>query len=186
MELKAGALDAPAPFVRVVGGRAHHIDAARDHDLAESGPDLHRRVQDRLEAGPAAPVDLRAGDRFGKSGVKGGDPADGRGLGGRIGVAEDDLIDLAGVDAGTGDDLGDDVRGECGRLLLGEHPAEAADGGTQRFADDDIGLVGHGRAFRGSVHEGRDRVDRGTGRPSHPATEPVQYLVRARSRRYAS
>lgn len=62
-------------------------------------------------------------------------------------MAEDDLVDPVGVDARTRDDLGDDVCGERGRGLLRERPAEAADGGAQRFADDDFER--HGGAFLG-------------------------------------
>lgn len=154
MELEAGSLDAPAAVVRVVRGGAHHVDAARDHDLAEARPDLHRRVEHGLEAGAAAAVDLGTGDGLGQSGVERGDPADGGGLGGRVGVPEDHLVDGGGVDSGTGHELRDDACGECGRRLLCEHSAEPADGGAQWFADDDIELlIGHVVAFRDSgVH----------------------------------
>ncbi len=144
VQLEAGALDAPAAVVGVVGGGAHHVDATRHDDVAEAGPDLHGGVEDGLEPGAAAAVGLQTGDGLGQPGVQRDDPAEGRGLGGGVGVAEDHLVDPFRVDPGTGDDLGDDAGGEGRGRLLGEGSAEPPDGGAQRFADDDIGLVGHG------------------------------------------
>jgi len=130
--------------VRVVRRGAHHVDATRDDDVAEPGPDLHGRVQDGLQTGTAAPVGLESGDGLGESGVQGGDAADGGCLGRGVGVPEDHLVHPAGIDSRTGDDLGDDAGGERGGRLPGEHAAETPDGCAQRLADDDIGLVGHG------------------------------------------
>lgn len=130
--------------MRVVRGCAHDVDAARDDDVAESGPDLHGGVQDCLQPGAAAPVGLDTGDGVGESGVQGGDPADGGGLGRGVGVSEDHLVHPVGVDSRAGHHLGDDTGGERGRGLLGESAAETPDGCAQRLADDDIGLVGHG------------------------------------------
>lgn len=138
VELEAGALDAPAAVVRVVGGGAHHVDTARDDDVTEARPDLHGGVEDGLQSGAAAAVGLEAGDGVGESGVQGGDAADGRGLRRGIGVSEDHLVDPVRVDSRAGDDLRDDACGERGGCLLGEGSAETPDRGAQRFADDDV------------------------------------------------
>lgn len=128
VELEAGAADAPAALVGVVGGGAHHVDATGDHDLAEAAADLERGVDDGLEPGAAAPVDLHARHPVGQPRVEGGDAADGRGVAGRVGVTEDHLVDPFGVDPAPLDDGRDDVRGERGGALPGQRPAEPADG----------------------------------------------------------
>ena len=53
---------APARLRRVELDLAHALGAAGDDQLAGAGLHLHRRVDDRLQAGAAAPVELQPGD----------------------------------------------------------------------------------------------------------------------------
>lgn len=147
MEFETRRPDTPPAVVGVEGGRAHDVHPARDDDIAEAAADLHGGVEDGLEARSATAVDLDAGDRVGQPRVEGGDPADRGGVGGRVGVAQDHLVDPLGIDPGAADDLGDDERRETGRTLVRERAAEAPDRCAQRLADDDIGLFGHATAF---------------------------------------
>ncbi|RPK62297.1 hypothetical protein EES44_17835 [Streptomyces sp. ADI96-15] len=189
VELEAGAEDAPAALVGVVGGGAHHVDAAGDDDLAETAADLQGGVDDGLEPGAAAPVDLHARHPVGQPRVEGGDAADGGGVAGRVGVTEDHLVDPFGVDTAPLDDGGDDVRGERGGSLPGQRPAEPADGGAQRRADDDVvggrgggRGCGHGRGLlrvRTGARAAPAPVRGGSGprRPSHWRARDFQYSV---------
>ena len=54
--------EAPAPVGGIKRRIAHRLSAARDNAVHRAGGDLHGRIDDRLQAGAATPVDLHAAD----------------------------------------------------------------------------------------------------------------------------
>ena len=71
---------------------------------------LHAGVEHRLQTRAAAPVDLQARHRDVEAGVERGDPSDGRGLAVGVALAEDDVVDVLGCQAGAVDQPFDDRR----------------------------------------------------------------------------
>ena len=123
----------------VESGVAHAFGAAGDHDGARAGLHAQHRVDDGLQPGSAAPVDLDARDPHRQAGVQGDDSPDRRGLAVGAAVAEDHVVDVHGVDAGALEQRPQHRDTQVGRGDSGERASVAADGGPQRFADDGIG-----------------------------------------------
>ncbi|OLT14176.1 hypothetical protein BJF79_03200 [Actinomadura sp. CNU-125] len=136
MQVDGRAAHAPARLRRVEGGVAHALGAARDDHVADAGLDLHGGVQDRLESGSAAAVELGAADLDGQPGVQRGDAADRGGVGVGVALSEDDFVDRVAGQAGALDERPDDGGGQLDRRDGLQYPAEPADRGPQRLADD--------------------------------------------------
>jgi hypothetical protein len=64
----------------------------------------------------------------------------------RVAVAEDDVVDVALLEAGALDQLAQDRRGEVGRRQRCQGAEEPADRGTEGLADDDV-VGGAAHAF---------------------------------------
>src|SRR5690606_10938085 len=73
----------------------------------------------------------------------------------RVALAEDDVVDDVGVEAGALQQGGDDLAAELLRRDVLELAAEGAHGGAQRLADDDVvrgcGGLGHSVSLEGVV-----------------------------------
>src|SRR5690606_17980329 len=94
-QFEAAGPDALADAERVVLDLAHRLHTAGDDRGGGARGDGPGRVEDGLEAGAAAAVELESGDRGAESGVQGGDPADGGVLAAGVAVAEHDVVDVA-------------------------------------------------------------------------------------------
>src|SRR3546814_16268841 len=77
----------------------HAFGAARDDDIGRARLHHHRRLDDRLEARAAAPIELEPRHRLRQSRGKPGPAADARRLAARLALAEDDIVDAPGADA---------------------------------------------------------------------------------------
>lgn len=73
---------------------AHAFCAAGEDELAGTGLDLHASLQDCLEAGSAAAVDLWAGDVDSEARVEGSDAVKRGGFTVRGCLSEDDVVDI--------------------------------------------------------------------------------------------
>src|SRR3546814_3899662 len=87
------------------------------------------RLDDRLEARAAAPIELEPRHRLRQSRGKPGPAADARRLAARIALAEDDIVDALGVDAAFLDKRADHGGAEIARGERRERAAEFSDGG---------------------------------------------------------
>ncbi len=100
---------------------------------------------DRLLCRPALAVDGGAGDVLRKTG---GEPARAGDVAGlrtdRIDIAEHDIVDSVGVDAGALDEVLDAVCAEVCRVDLGQSTTAASDGAADGV-DDVRGRAAHGR-----------------------------------------
>src|SRR5699024_1416885 len=67
-----------------------------------------------------------------------GDAADGGPLATGGALAEDYVVDVGPAQPGPFDECGEEVGGEGARVEVAEHAAEAADGGGEGVADDDV------------------------------------------------
>src|SRR5690606_19091495 len=84
----------------------------------------------------ASTVDLGAAVLDGQSCVERRDPPDGGGVGRRVAVPEDHLVDRVAGQSRALHERADDGRGELGGRDGLQYPAEPADRGTQRLTDD--------------------------------------------------
>src|SRR3546814_10546377 len=82
------------------------------------------RLDDRLEARAAAPIELEPRHRLRQSRGKPGPAADARRLAARIALAEDDIVDALGVDAAFLDKRADHGGAEIARGERRERAAE--------------------------------------------------------------
>ncbi len=137
-QLDAALLDPAAQPERVVLDVGHRLRAAGHDEVRGAGGDRARGVQDRLKARPAAAVDLETGDAGAEAGVEGRDAADRGVLAARVAVTEDDVVDVALLEAGALDQLAQDRRGEVGRGQRRQGAEEPADRGAEGLADDDV------------------------------------------------
>src|SRR5690606_20219569 len=138
LELDVAAADAPADVLVEEGCARHRLRTAGDDDLGAAGGDRAHAVDDGLQAGAAAAIDLATGHRDGHAGVQRDDAADRGCLHVRVALAEDDVVDDVGIEAGALQQGGDDLAAELLRRDVLELAAEGAHGGAQRLADDDV------------------------------------------------
>ena len=111
---------------------AHALDTTGQDELVVADPDRARRLHDRLGTGGAEPVDGHAGHADRQPGEQRGHPADIAVLLARsVGVAQDHVVDLCGIDFGVArEQLGD----RCGGEVVGAHAREAAAEAAERGA----------------------------------------------------
>src|SRR5215203_1866018 len=171
-------LDPPPHRGRVEGRVAHRLGATGQDEVGHAGLHLHGRVQDRLQAGTAAAVDLDAGRGDRQPRVERGHPADRGRLHRGVAVAEDHVLDRLRRQTGALDERADHRRGELLDRHVPQRSTEAPDRGPQRLADDRISHGGppcflHDRA-RPVRWEGRTRVSPGAGRPARAARSAGQ------------
>src|SRR5690606_38288037 len=88
------AAHAPAHLVGVELDPAHALHTTGDDDVGDPGLHPHRGIDDRLQAGSAASVDLQTGYLHGKSGIERGDPTDRGCFAVGVALPEQDVIDL--------------------------------------------------------------------------------------------
>ena len=162
LEIDAGPAHTPPDLLVEVRRAAHRLGPAGDDDLSTTSGDHAHRVDDRLQAGTAAPVELPSRHARRQSGIERNDAAEGGRFHMREALAEHDIVDDARVDAGALDERDDDLPAELLRRGGLELAAVASDGGAQRFADDD-GL-GHRFSFDGDMaHSSPRRGHRARG-----------------------
>src|SRR5690606_26010095 len=118
------------------GNQAHHLHASGHDQVLDSRHHGLGREVDGLLGGAALAVDGGARNVFGQArGQPGGAGDVGRLRAELVDAAEDDVVDLAGVDAGALDRGLDDVPGEVGRVDLAQTALPAPHGGADS-ADD--------------------------------------------------
>ncbi len=121
---------------------AHALHPAGDDEVGGSAEHCLRGEMDGLLRGPALPVDGDARYFLRQPGREPGCPGDVTGLRpDRVDAAEDDVVDGCRVDAGAGDQRGEDVSAEIGRMGSGETAAAPADRCPDRVNDECIGHV---------------------------------------------
>ena len=114
----------------------HRFDAAADEHVAVADRDRVRRRVDRLEPRAAQPVDGQATDLDREVREQERHPRDvAVVLAGLVGAAEDDVLDEAGVDAGTVHQPAQDRGGQVVRPDAGQGAAVATDRGPDRLDD---------------------------------------------------
>ena len=124
---------------------AHVLHAAGDDEVGGARHHALRGEVDGLLRRTALAVDGGAGHVLGEAGDQPAGAGDVAGLrADAVDVAEDDVVDRAGVDAGALDERLDRVRAEIGRVDLREPAAAPPDRRADRV--DDVGLGHHGRS----------------------------------------
>ena len=122
-----------------VGALGHDLDAAANAVVGVTQHDVLGSGDNALEAGGAQAGDLHSHRLHGQAGLDGGDPGDVGIAGvGRYGVADGDVFDLLGIDAGAGDGLLHDDAGQLAGLEIGQGAAKGTDGGAHRAQDNDV------------------------------------------------
>ena len=116
----------------------HRFRPACDHHTCRSGGHLPGGVEHGLQAGAAPSIDLQAGDPDAQAGVQRCDTADGRGLTVGIAVAQNDIIDVTFVQAGTVDQRAQSHGRQIGSSQRRQSPAHPADRSSDGIADHDI------------------------------------------------
>ena len=119
---------APAGFVNIKFGVAHALHAAGHHHVGVFGLDQHGGVQNGLQPGGAAAVQLITGDLYGQVGLQCGQPADGRIFPVGVTVAKNHVIDFRRVHSATLDGLLDDRGGQFRGGYIPDGAAEVAHG----------------------------------------------------------
>ncbi len=118
---------------------AHRLDAAGDADVDGAGRDQAGDQVVGLLAAAALAVDGRRADVLGQAGGQPGDPGDVVGLlAGLRDAAADDLLDVAGVDAGLLDQRLLRRAQQLGRVQAGQPSVSLADGAAGGFDDDRV------------------------------------------------
>src|SRR3546814_11940403 len=127
----------------------HAFGAARDDDIGRVRLHHHRRLDDRLEARAAAPIELEPRHRLRQSRGKPGPAADARRLAARIALAEDDIVDALGVEAALLDKRADHC---CAAIARGERRERATQvtAGGPRGRDDSYAAHTHTDRLTGS------------------------------------
>ena len=138
----------------------HRFHAAADEHVAVADGDRVCGRVDRLQPGPAQPIDGQATDLDRETGKQHGHPRDVAVVLARlVGAAEDDVLDEGRVDTGPIDDGSQHERREVVRPHGRQRAAVAADG--RPYGLDDPGLaewalqVSHGRIVGVAARRGR-------------------------------
>lgn len=82
-------------------GLRHRLRTACHDEGGGSGPHLHRRLEHRLQPGPAASVHLEARNPGAQASVQGRDPAQSRSLTIGVALAQDHVVDVALTETGA-------------------------------------------------------------------------------------
>ena len=130
--------EAPTPVGGIKRRIAHRLSAARDNTVHSAGGDLHGRIDDRLQAGAATPVDLHAADFDRQARIERDHAAKRRRVHRRITLRKDHIVHLVLRQAGARHQSFDNCRAEHMRVDILERAAEAADRRADRFTDHDI------------------------------------------------
>ena len=135
-------LGAPVAVRTRVGAEAdaaHRLDAAGDADVDGAGGDQAGDQVVGLLAAAALAVDGRGADLLGQAGGQPGGPGDVVGLFAVLrDAAADDLLDVAGVDAGLLDERLLRRAQQLGRVQAGQPSVPLADGAAGGFDDDRV------------------------------------------------
>ena len=123
---------------QVVGGLAHVLDAAGHHDVGLADHDLGRGVVDGLQARAALAHDGVGGHLDRQTGPQRGHARQVGAVGALLGLAHDDLIDLALLDAGAPDGFLDDDLTQYVGLDVFQAAAQATDRGPHGADYDDL------------------------------------------------
>ena len=124
---------------RVVLDVRHRIGAAGDDEVTTARGDGRGRGQDRLQARPAATIELHAGNGLAQTGVECRDPPDGRRFTARVALAEHHVIDVVAGQPGACDQFAEQTRCQVGGGHRGQRATHAPHGRTKWRADDDVG-----------------------------------------------
>ena len=125
----------------VVLGVAHALDAAGDHHIGHAGLHHHRRIDHGLQAGPAAAVELVAGDLDRQTGRQRRIACDAGRLAVGVALGEDHVVDLLRIDPCALDQRLEHHRAE----LTGGHIGQ----GAEIFPDGGADGRDDGGAFHG-------------------------------------
>jgi hypothetical protein len=138
----------------------HRFDTAADEHVAVTDRDRVGRRVDRLEPGPAQPIDRQPADLDRQPGEEEGHPGHvAIVLAGLVGAAEDDVLDEGRVDAGAIDDGPDRRRRQVVGADRGEGAAVPSDrrpdrGDDPRVAQRAMEITGHGTDCMGRSRAG--------------------------------
>ncbi len=139
--------EGPFGLAQHIGRAAHRLHAARDRDMRIAVRDGAGRLDNRLQAGTAQPVDGHSGDGHRQPGQQHRHPRDVAVVLARpVGVAEDDVVDPRRIEVRGALHQGPDhMRGQIVGPDGGQGAAVLADGGPYRIDDIDIpyAWVGH-------------------------------------------
>ena len=113
----------------------HALHAARDHHIGGAGLNHHGRIDDRLQSGPAAPVDLIAGHFERETGGEPAPMSDRGCLGAAIALAEHHVIDPLGIDPAAFHQRFQDDRAQRTGFQRGERSEELAHRRAERRND---------------------------------------------------
>ena len=100
--------------------------------------DLLVRLGDRLHARGTVPLHREGGHALGDSSQERNDAGDVRGFGGLGHVPHDHLVDLVGIDAGPGQQLGDGDAAQRRGVHVGERRACLGERGTVAVDQNDF------------------------------------------------
>ena len=138
---------ARARLAQVVGQARHVLGAAGDNHVGVARLDVAGGRVDGLEAAAAEAIDVEGGRLDRDAGLDARDAREVGVLGHLADDAHDDLVDVARVNAGAADGLGDDGGAEFVGGGIGERTVERADGRANAAGEDN---VFHGETFLGN------------------------------------
>ena len=142
VECNGAVAGTPAGLVAVELGATHALDTAGDDHVGVFSLHQHAGVQNGLQAGGAAAVELVARHLDGQARLQARQPSDGGVLTAGIAVAEDDVVDLRRVDPGAIQGLLDYSAGQFGGGDVPQDSAEVSDGSADGC---DYGNTTHNR-----------------------------------------
>ena len=119
---------APPGLVAVELGTTHALDATGKNHVGVVGLHQHAGVQNGLQAGGTAAVELVAGNLDGQAGLEAREASDGGVLAAGVAVAEDDIVYLGWVHPGAVEGFLDDRAGQIGGRDVSQGAAEVSDG----------------------------------------------------------
>ena len=123
----------------------HRFRAARDHHIGHARLDHHRRIDHRLQARAAAPIEHIAGHLERETSGQPRPVANRRRFAIAIALGKNDIIDPRGIDLGALHQCLEHNRAQIGGGERGKRAAEFADGGADR-GDNGGAAKGFGHA----------------------------------------
>ena len=136
LDTAAGAT--PAHIGGIEGDVAHAFATAGDDQVVVAAGHLQARLDHRLQARPAAAVDLHARNRHRQAGIQRHDASDRGGLAAGVAVPQDDVLHRVGRQPGSVEQPLEGRDAEVNGTEGLEHSAVAADRRPHGFTDDGL------------------------------------------------